>query len=63
MKLSQYLIYTSFKQKIYTGTMNFNETNFRIQTRSIDVLLGGQTKCNGNTVHHEQSIFGLSFNL
>lgn len=33
--------------------MNFNETNFRIQALSIDKLLRGQTKCNGETIQQK----------
>ncbi|CAO1340991.1 unnamed protein product [Diamesa serratosioi] len=32
-------------QKIYTGTLNKNETNFRIQAQKISKLLKGRTKC------------------
>lgn len=33
-------------QKVMTGTINPQETNFRIQALQIDELLGGQ-KCSG----------------
>lgn len=30
--------------------MKFDETNFRIQSLSIDTLLKGRTKCNGESM-------------
>ncbi|CAO1422203.1 unnamed protein product [Diamesa serratosioi] len=42
-------------QKIYGGTLNFDETNFRIQTIPIETLLRGQTKCNG--VNHKVKMY------
>lgn len=35
---------------MYAGSMNFDETNFRIQYLSIDKLLRGKTKCNGERI-------------
>lgn len=40
-------ILTSSFQKLMTGTMSANETNFRIQAGYVDELIRG-TKCNGN---------------
>ena len=39
-------------QKIANGNMNFNEANFRIQSRNINSLLKGKTWCNGTPLSY-----------
>ncbi|CRK89991.1 CLUMA_CG003717, isoform A [Clunio marinus] len=46
-------VVTNRLQKIWTETINFNETNFRIQHRGIRELLGNRSRCNGRPIRSD----------